>query len=351
MKKMNYKGLLAKVINFSLKWINVIIASIAFAYIFFVILSNPKDQLISGFYAIEFSFTTVLLLITTVFLAFLNWLLESEKWRVLVNYLQPFSIFKAYKSILLGLTLAMITPKRLGELFGRALILDDGNRVKGLLLNSIASIAQLSVTLVFGILSFLFAITFYNNDAVITGNNKVIIIAISLFVLSSIFLFALFSKKIIKTFSIRIKSAKWEKYFDAFSLIDKKTIFKIQLLSVKRYLIFIVQFFVLLKIWGIDIKPESVFVLNSIIFLIMTVVPISALSESGVKSSISLLVFAAFPALSGNYSEASLLFASLSIWLINLVIPALIGVIISFYDGFNLRNSVKKAISNQLIKN
>ncbi|MBS4014276.1 MAG: flippase-like domain-containing protein [Bacteroidetes bacterium] len=344
MKKNENKGLGANVINFLLKWSNVFIAAAAFVYIFYIISSIPSNQISIWYNSIEISTTSIFLIILTIALSYINWLLESEKWRSLVIHIQPISINLAYKSILFGLTLAMITPKRIGEFAGRVFVLNKDNRIKGLLLNALASISQLSITLIFGITSLVFAMLYLQYDNVFINEWNVMIISIALIVLFVISLIIIFFETISKKLTSRIKSQKWQSYLAAFSLVKRKTIFKLYYLSLMRYLVFIFQFYILLHIWGYKIELLPVLLLNSIIYLIMIIIPVSALSESGVKSSVTLLIFGAFPILSGNYNEAALISASLSIWIVNLVLPALLGAFISFYEDFSLKDKLKNEV-------
>jgi len=45
----------------------------------------------------------------------LNWGIESRKWQVLVLHVQRFSFLSAFKSVLSGCSVTMLTPNRVGE--------------------------------------------------------------------------------------------------------------------------------------------------------------------------------------------------------------------------------------------
>jgi uncharacterized membrane protein YbhN (UPF0104 family) len=341
MININDKASSANVSKFLVQWLKLIVTISAFAYIIVVIFSIPRNQYIEWNNSLEFSFNSALVFIAVLILAYVNWFLESEKWRNLALYLQPINRKSAFKAILFGVALGMITPKRLGEYAGRVFVLKKNNRIKGLLLNSLASLTQLSITLVFGITSLIFSLAFYKTESELFSYNNTIIIAFAIFVALSVFLTIVFFKPIVTLISQKIKSDKWKKYLQAFSLIKTRTIYILFLYSLLRYLVFVFQFYLLLIVFGFEITFIKTLILQSIIYLIMTIIPVSALSESGVKSSVSLIVFNSFPILSGNYYEAALISASLLLWVYNLVIPALGGVIISMVEGVRLKKLIK----------
>ena len=97
------------------------------------------------------------------------------------------------------------------------------------------------------------------------------------------------------------------------------------LLSFLRYLVFIVQYYLLFVLFGVDASPGTVWSVISLMFLVMAVIPTIALVEVGLRGSISLQLM-------GLFTENSLgvVLASVSIWLINLVLPALAGSILIF---------------------
>jgi hypothetical protein len=69
-------------------------------------------------------------------------------------------------------------------------------------------------------------------------------------------------------------------------------------------------------------------IIISVIYLIITVIPTVALSELGVRGSVSLFVFAYYFTAIGSFDEQvkiAIVAASALIWIINLIIPALAG--------------------------
>ena len=99
-------------------------------------------------------FSWKLLLVLALML--LNWGIEARKWQLLMRHLQPFSISTAFKSVLAGSSITVLTPNRIGEYGGRILYVKAENRIKAISLTIVGSISQLLITLLMGCLGLLF---------------------------------------------------------------------------------------------------------------------------------------------------------------------------------------------------
>ncbi len=331
------KAVTTNVRKFLFQWFKLLLTVAAFTYLIIIIFSLPGDEIFNWLKSIDYTTNGLLIIFSVFILAFINWLFESEKWRVLASHLEKTSILKAYTGVLYGVALGMITPKRLGEYAGRIVVLQKENRIKGLLLNSLASLTQLSATLAFGLISLIVALVLFDSGNELFIYNHIYPIAFSFTVFAAIFFIIIFIKPIIKVVSRFTKSKKWQNYLQAFNYVSSKTKYKLFTLSVLRYIIFTLQFYLLVKIFGVEISFLAFLVLQSIVYLVMTIIPVSALAESGVKSSVVLLVFGAFPLLAGNYHDAALISSTLSLWFVNLVIPSLAGILLSFINNIKLK--------------
>jgi Uncharacterised protein family (UPF0104). len=92
-------------------------------------------------------------------------------------------------------------------------------------------------------------------------------------------------------------------------------------LSGVRYGVFIAQYYLLFAAFGVQMDVEQVFGAVSVVFLVLSIVPtIAVITELGVRWKASIEIVQLF-----NSNLAGILAASLAIWIINLVIPALAG--------------------------
>jgi hypothetical protein len=106
-----------------------------------------------------------------VFLMILNWGIESKKWQLLVNHVQRFDFTRAFKSVLAGCGVTMLTPNRIGEFGGRILFVAEEHRIKAISLSLVGSLSQLLVTLVMGCTGLLYLRFLSHTD----GNSRVVL--------------------------------------------------------------------------------------------------------------------------------------------------------------------------------
>jgi hypothetical protein len=95
---------------------------------------------------------------------------------------------------------------------------------------------------------------------------------------------------------------------------------KVLLISFLRYLVFVVQYLLLLNVFKVDIGLWNAFWLIAVMFLVLAIVPTIALAELGVRGKISIFLFGVF-----STNTIGIVLTATSIWLINLVVPALAG--------------------------
>ena len=236
-------------------------------------------------------------------------------------------------------------PNRVGDYLGRVFVLKTANRMQAVLVTIIGSVSQLLTTLIYGSLAVLFFFPWYwdmdvqMNIWIYSGLvfGILIMIFISVFAYLNFASFTDISKRISGRFYVRIK-----KYTEVFMLYDSKNLLMVLLISGLRYVVFSFQFYLLLRAFQVPINYYSAIVLIGLIYLLMTIIPTIALTELGVRGSVSLYVFALYLeplGLWGQNSSLGVLSATSILWLINLALPALLGVIfvysLRFFRRYN----------------
>jgi uncharacterized membrane protein YbhN (UPF0104 family) len=321
----NTLALSANVHKNFLPLIRIIIAFTAVSYITYLFYSVDKTQINLWQQTISLSYYSATLFLLVFGLMFINWGLEGIKWKLLSSKLEPLSWKQIFYGIYYGITLGMITPRRTGEFAGRILALSPGNRMSGLALFTAGSLCQLAVTLILGTWS-VFALIYLFQGFNISGFieakhiSTLIIYSLILFLLVvSVLLFVPLGKNIVKLKKLK----RWLKPFDLLSYSD---IAKLLIISFFRYFVFIIQFYLLLDLFGFRLTFAVAFHLISLNYLIMTMLPISAIWEVVVRGSVATFVFGLYSgssAISGM--EISVLTATTFLWIINLGIPGLAG--------------------------
>ncbi len=284
--------------------------------------------------------------LTFVFLLFIiNYLLEAVKWRFFISPLEKINLWVSFKAVLTGVSVSMFMPNRVGDYLGRVFILKTANRLQAVISTIVGSMSQLITTLLFGSIALLIAFPKYLNlDEQInvwiySGLWAVVIIGdftIIFFYLN----FGAFSA-VIKRISGRGYD-KIKKYAEVFSLYKSTDMLFVLVISILRYLVFSFQFFLLLLLFKVELGYFDAMVLISLVYLSMAFIPTIALTEIGVRGSVSIFIFSYFFVLSGNNAENQELgvaSASTLLWLLNLVMPALIGAIFVFNLRFFRKNS------------
>ena len=263
------------------------------------------------------------LLLVMVLMLF-NWGIEARKWQVVMRTTQRISFAISFKAIFTGTTLAFFTPNRIGEYLGRMLYIPQSARIQSVSLTIVSSIAQLMVTLAAGITGLVFIKFFIAQNtaassAILLWLNIVLYVSVLAALILTVFYFRL-------SWLVRWieKIPFFEKYTAHFKVLDAfnaTILLRLLSLSVARYTVFIAQYYLLFQVFGVAIDAWQTFWTISVVFLILAMAPtIAIFTDLGIRVKASMELVQLFSA-----NTTGILAASLSVWIINLVIPALIG--------------------------
>ena len=257
-------------------------------------------------------------------LMIINWGIEARKWQLLMRHLQPFSIATAFKSVLAGCSITMLTPNRIGEYGGRILYVKAENRIKAISLTIVGSISQLLITLLMGCLGLLFFKYF-------SPQRSSILSPIPAFWQSIIFYLSAAMTAVLLLFYMRIgllvrlmeKIPAFNKVVRHIQVLDEfnnKQLLQLLSLSLLRYGIFVLQFIVLLQLMQVAIAGWLCFWLLTLFYWGMSIAPTFGFIELPVRLNAIWLIFKWY-----TPNEMGVDAATFGIWLINLALPALIG--------------------------
>lgn len=261
---------------------------------------------------ISLDYASICILIGVFMMFFVNWGIEALKWKWVNKPFEKISFSLSLKSVFMGVAVSTIFPNRTGEFLGKILALKKENRVKGIFSSILASLSQLSITLSVG----LWALFMMNSNVHISETYIFILTLATIVIL-------LFFKSII-TFLEKYIPTKWKTFIDFIRFYTFKDIFVVLLLSAIRYGVFTIQLFLLMVVFGGQISFIIFFPLSAIVFTLTTVIPTTSLSELFVRSNVGLIVFA-----SNQLSDNTIVLAYFCLWMINILLPSLIG----FYFG------------------
>jgi MFS family permease len=262
-------------------------------------------------------------LVLVIIFMLVNWGIEARKWQVLVGSIQQVSFRRAYRAVFSGQALAFNTINRVGESAGRAVYLEEGNRIRGIVLSVVGSMSQIIVTFVLGLLGLL-----YLRFAVMDADHEVGISAFWINVLiytisGGTILFILLFFRI--SWAIRllekIPFVQKHKFFvQKLEDFHPKELTRILFLSFCRYVVFVVQYVLLLQVFEVSISFTDAACMVGVMFLLLAIVPTIALAELGFRGKLSLQLFGLF-----STNTVGIVATAAGIWIINLIIPAIAG--------------------------
>ena len=262
--------------------------------------------------------------LSVILLMFLNWGVEALKWKVLIQHIQAISFATSFKAILAGVSLAMNTPNRVGEYFGRIIYIEEGNRIRAIALTLVGSISQLIITLLLGCVGLLFLrYELVNSPGLDVGFSLTWITAMAYSTFVGVILLLLFYFRL--SWIIRLLEkipfvSKYTFFIQKLEEFEWKELLKVLLLSLLRYCVFLAQYVLLLQVFDVHISIGQSIWLTMVMFLALAVVPTIALAELGLRGQLSMHLFGLF-----SNNTLGIVFTATGIWLINLVVPALAG--------------------------
>jgi len=275
-----------------------------------------KDDFFDHFHSDLFHIVHYQYILMTLLLMIFNWGLEAYKWQYLMKDIEELPFFRSFQLTITGITLGIITPNRIGEIPGRILLLNNKKIFKkALFKTAIGAYSQLLVTFIFGTIATFFTIELFGLQVNYTY------VKIILLLLTSLSLLSYFYPQLIRFIFYSVPYIENKKWLDALGGFSFKKRLNILLMSVLRYFVFSFQYFLMLKAFSISFSAFNELLLIPLCFMVTSVIPTILISEIGVRGSVALLIFGVI-----TDNQLAILFASVLLWLINVAIPAVIGL-------------------------
>lgn len=316
----------SRIIEVVLKGVKLAIFLVIVVFIYFKI--QDPDKFGDNFYAqINFLVSnnnSLFLMGIAIFLMPMNWLLEAAKWKKLLSIKQDVSIISALKGVISGLSIGFATPQAVGDYAGRIWHLSGKNR--SVFIGSIwlGNALQMGTTMLFAIVG---VIIFYQNSDASFPFQKVLFTVLFLTILGVGLVFFLKKKW-------RNWIGKFQQYFIVitdYSIHDILVVFALALL---RYVVFSLQFVLVLIALEVKLPLFQLFGGVSWVFLFKSIIPsFNFMSDLGVRELSALTYFDLF-----QMNQSAVVVASLLIWLINILMPVIFGL----YFVFQMKISESK---------
>jgi MFS family permease len=251
-----------------------------------------------------------------------NACLEAKKWQLLIATAMPATFGQALSSMLTGIAVSILTPNRIGEYPARIIALKQARSTRLISVSVLGACAQLLSLMIAG-----FAGLIYYSIAHPTPLHFFILggTAVFTFVLGALyFSFERWAPRIEHIRFLR-KLHMWARLLHRFTPREQWTILG---LSILRFGVFTLQYWLLLHWQGVPMPLGEGFLLCALFFWAMAIIPSIALAELGIRGTVSIFLFAPF-----TQNIAGIAAATFILWCINLVVPALAGAVLFFRNA------------------
>jgi hypothetical protein len=304
-------------------WAKIVVFAGLLLYIIYALRQQPFD-----WPTVRQQFRTVnhperwaisLLLLTPV-----NWGLESLKWKILLQRIEPTTFWGAYRGVLAGVSLGFALPAQLGDTAGRVLSLRT-NRTEAVGASLVSGGMQFYVALVFGTVAWAHHLTVVPERNNQTGQWLLVLLAV---LSAGGIVFGLIRKPLINRLSQHPKLQRFAEFWQVAGQYSDVEIAKALGAATLRYLVFSIQFYLAMRLVGIVLPAGLAASSIGMVFLVKTITPaFNLLSDLGVREAASLWVFSPFAYYTNAVAAPVLLTATLTLWVANLLTPVLAGLI------------------------
>lgn len=249
-------------------------------------------------------------------LMLVNWGIEAQKWKRLMKPVEQISFFKSFKAILAGVAFSSATPNRIGEYVGRVMYLKQSSTIRAVVVTIVGNFSQILATLGFGWMGLL-----YYNFMEPTLWSKLLLVALTLLMgLAAVFYFRI---DLVVVIAQRVSwFRKTVTYLQVIRRISQRELVHVLVLSVVRYMVFTAQYLFLLYAMGAEMPLVKGFMMISLYYLVLMMVPTVTIADLGVRGETSLAFLGKCTA-----NTVGILSATAAIWFVNLIVPAVMGLL------------------------
>jgi len=259
------------------------------------------------------SWNTGFLLVALLLLP-VNLAVETSRWYLLISTVHFHERFAVFRSVLAGIAISLVTPNRIGEYPARILYLSGKKPRKAIAACIVAIFAQFSVLFGAGLIGLVYFTGIY--PGVYT---KLILAGCCIILLFIIIIFFSFGKLLGKRGRGPV-ARRIRIYGNLLSGFSRETQLKTLGLSAVRFLVIAAQYLALLYWTGIEMQLWKGLLTGLLFFWSIAVLPSFALAELGIRGKVSVFLFAHLTS-----DVAGVLTATVALWFINLILPAVAG--------------------------
>jgi uncharacterized membrane protein YbhN (UPF0104 family) len=250
--------------------------------------------------------------------------LEAAKWRCLLRSGGlTCSLTRAMGAVLAGSATGIFTPNRMGDYAGRLLHLPPGHRLWAAVYTFVSRIAQMAITVLLGAVALLALSQWVSPPPWLAASYPWWLGAAASLGLIGAWGFG-WPQQIQRILArVPLRHALLDRARAALTNLPAKTLRQVWGISLLRGSVFAAQYAALLLAFGFEAGLPLALALVCVTLLIKSLAPSLALSELGVRESVALAVMGL-----AGVQASMIVAATFALFLINLILPALIGLLV-----------------------
>ncbi|MDX2072095.1 MAG: lysylphosphatidylglycerol synthase domain-containing protein [Haliscomenobacter sp.] len=290
---------------------------------------NNFDQL-WGLFRQNLSGTALGYLLFCSFLMPFNWLIETFKWRAFTQPWSGMPFRQSWHAVLAGVAASMLLPNRSGDYLGRWLLAPKGQKTQIMLATIASNYCQFLVLLGMGFPSLLW-LGYYTKSWPIAQPGLFLSFIIGLFI-CLLLLGVVVIPRLLHHYADRIRGETWQGFFKFLQMplqqgldITERYSWRVFAagfgFACLRYGLYSVQYYAILRFYGILLPLDAALAGVGSIYLLQTAIPLPPVLALLARGEIALMIWGIW---GGN--ALSILAASYTLFVLNLALPALLGL-------------------------
>lgn len=309
-----------------LRIFNILLTIVAYGYLVYRLVSFTNyDLFIHHFQTVNWR--DYIYLVIGIILMPLNIFFESVKWRELLKKVEPMTLIQAHQQVYFGFVGAFVTPYRAGDYPARATLLKNKSLWPSAIgMGLVGTLAMLIVQLIIGVPCMIL----FSNSQVDIPFIRIIIALIVLVILMIVLPWIIH----------RLSKRKWtnqklRQVFISIASMRLTQFMKVLLWSVSRYFIWGLQTITILAFCGVVLSPLEYIIAIPTYYLALAFFPTLPIADIAIRGSWAMIIFGVF---TSNIVGVAL--AVTIVWVINTVLPMIIGSIVSRLDFPNTKIAI-----------
>jgi hypothetical protein len=254
-----------------------------------------------------------------------NWFLETLKWRQLIKGFSDYSLWRTFQAILAGVSVGIFTPNRVGEYGGRVLLVKPEHNWRAVISTMVGSLAQMLILLSFGLIGAIYFATNYMEVVdqqmtwlLVVGGVGVLAMWITFYNIRRLLAW-------VKRFEWIQRFERYTKHLEVLTHYDARALSVALLYSFLRYLTYSTQYYFMLRFFDIDISLFVAYAGIATIYLIQSSIPLPPYLDLLARGEVALLIWSTF-----TTDEIAIFGSTFTLFIFNLIVPALFGMLIIF---------------------